>query len=154
MHARLAERLGQHSQIQKQTALNKAASALLKCDLESKQLEPHHNILSLVYWLAQRPLDSPWMPDSEDDTDASSGINLHAFNAHQADASLRRTIAHEMSEPSANAGFYCVSGMAGCSVLHATCPRMPMQLDQEGALRRQFAMFEMTASTGLQQSIQ
>lgn len=97
MHARLAERLGQHSQIQKQTALNKAASALLKRDLESKQVEPHHNILSLVYWLARRPLDSPWMPDSEDDTDASSGVNLLAFNAHQADVSLRRTIAHKMS---------------------------------------------------------
>ena len=75
MHTRLAERLGQHAQTQKQTVLIKAVSALLKCDLESKQLEPHHNVLSLIYWLAQRPLDSPWMPDSEDDTDTNSGMH-------------------------------------------------------------------------------
>ena len=79
MHTRLAERLGQHAQIQKQTVLIKAVSALLKCDLESKQLEPHHNVLSLIYWLAQRPLDSPWMPDSEDDTETNSGTTLYAF---------------------------------------------------------------------------
>lgn len=70
---RLAERLGQHSQTHKQKALAVLVNLLVKCEVESKQLEPHHKVLSVLYWLAQRPLESPWAPEDEDD-DAHSGM--------------------------------------------------------------------------------
>ena len=60
--SRLGERLGSHSQLGKQRALAKLVAGFLQQDLPSQQLEPHHNRLSLVYWLARRPLESAYIP--------------------------------------------------------------------------------------------
>ena len=79
---RLAERLGQHSQTHKQKALTVLVDSLLTCTAESKQLEPHHNVLSMVYWLAQCPLESPWVPEDED-ADAQSGIDCLTSLLHE-----------------------------------------------------------------------
>lgn len=68
---RLSERLGSHSQLHKQRALSSLVAAVLTCKLDSQQLEPHHNLLSLVYWLARRPLESAYTPPAE-------GPNKHA----------------------------------------------------------------------------
>lgn len=78
MYCRLAERLGHHSQTYKQTALNKAITALLKQQWESDQLEPQHDILCLIYWLAQRPLESPWVPDYEDEGRHDAGTSMQS----------------------------------------------------------------------------
>lgn len=62
----LSDRLGSHSQLEKQRALSRLVKSLLACQLDSQQLEPQHNVLCLVYWLARRPLDSAYTPpDSE-----------------------------------------------------------------------------------------
>ncbi|KAL0024129.1 hypothetical protein WJX77_000413 [Trebouxia sp. C0004] len=65
LYGGLSERLGSHSQLQKQRALQKLVAALLDCKLDSQQLEPHHNLLSLVYWLARRPLESAYIPSEK-----------------------------------------------------------------------------------------
>lgn len=70
---RLSERLGSHSQLGKQRALSKLVTALLACKLDSQQLEPHHNLLSLVYWLARRPLESVYIP-LEEARDSDAGL--------------------------------------------------------------------------------
>ena len=92
MHGRLVDRLGQHSQTHKQAALAKAVAALLKSRLESQQLEPQHNILSLVYWLAQRPLESPWIPD-HDSVEGDAGVAF-VFNLH--DTSCMYLMLHQL----------------------------------------------------------
>ena len=59
---RLGERLGSHSQLGKQRALAKLVADFLQQKLTSQQLDQHHNLLSLVFWLARRPLESAYIP--------------------------------------------------------------------------------------------
>ena len=59
---RLGERLGSHSQLGKQRALAKLVADFLQQKLPSQQLDQHHNLLSLVFWLARRPLESAYIP--------------------------------------------------------------------------------------------
>ena len=75
LQCRLSDRLGSHSQLHKQKALSRLVNTLLTCKLESKQLEPQHNVLSLVYWLARRPLDSAYIPAEAED-DVSGQLSL------------------------------------------------------------------------------
>ena len=78
--------MGNHSQLEKQRALAKSVAALLACQLDSQQLEPHHKLLSMVYWLARRPLESAYTPPQEvkdlvSGASPSSSLILIATNA-------------------------------------------------------------------------
>ena len=75
----LGERLGSHSQLEKQRALTRLIKSLLACQLESQQLEPQHNALCLVYWLARRPLDSAYIPP-EVECDVAGQLKINCIH--------------------------------------------------------------------------
>ena len=75
----LGERLGSHSQLEKQQALTRLVKSLLACQLESQQLEPQHNALCLVYWLARRPLDSAYIPP-EVECDVAGQLKINCIH--------------------------------------------------------------------------
>ncbi|KAL0048039.1 hypothetical protein WJX82_006302 [Trebouxia sp. C0006] len=85
LYGGLSERLGSHSQLQKQRALQKLVAALLACKLDSQQLEPHHNLLSLVYWLARRPLESAYIPSDEPSNTHSGSPDEVSEDDHMSD---------------------------------------------------------------------
>ncbi|KAL0024075.1 hypothetical protein WJX79_003630 [Trebouxia sp. C0005] len=85
LYGGLSERLASHSQLQKQRALQKLVAALLACKLDSQQLEPHHNLLSLVYWLARRPLESAYIPSDEVSNSCAGSPNEVSEDDHLSD---------------------------------------------------------------------
>ncbi|KAL3159096.1 hypothetical protein ABBQ32_011094 [Trebouxia sp. C0010 RCD-2024] len=75
LYASLSDRLGSHSQLEKQRALSRLVKSLLSYQLDSQQPEPQHNALCLVYWLARRPLDSAYIPPYSEGTVAGHSLS-------------------------------------------------------------------------------